>query len=83
MLYHGVDIIEVERVRRAVERWGDRFLRRVFTPGELADCGVVAGAPDPGIMHGCGEMAEWSKARDSKSRIRQRIQGSNPCLSAR
>ncbi len=45
MLYHGVDIIEVERVRRAVERWGDRFLRRVFTPGELADCGVVAGAP--------------------------------------
>ena len=28
-------------------------------------------------------MAEWSKARDSKSRIRQRIQGSNPCLSAK
>jgi hypothetical protein len=28
-------------------------------------------------------MAEWSKARDSKSRIPQGIQGSNPCLSAR
>jgi hypothetical protein len=27
-------------------------------------------------------MAEWSKALDSKSSIRQRIQGSNPCLSA-
>lgn len=45
MLYHGVDIIEVERVRRAAERWGERFLRRVFTPAELADCGVGAGEP--------------------------------------
>ena len=34
------------------------------------------------IIANFGEMAEWSKARDSKSRIRQRIQGSNPCLSA-
>ena len=30
-------------MRRAAERWGERFLLRVFTPGELADCG--AGAP--------------------------------------
>lgn len=45
MLYHGVDIVEVDRVRRAVERWGERFLRRVYTPGELADCGVGEGAP--------------------------------------
>jgi holo-[acyl-carrier protein] synthase len=35
----------VARVRRAAERWGQRFLGRVFTPGELADCGVGAGAP--------------------------------------
>jgi holo-[acyl-carrier protein] synthase len=45
MLYHGIDIVEVARVRRAVERWGPRFLGRVFTPGELADCGVTAGSP--------------------------------------
>ncbi len=45
MLYHGVDIMEVARLRRAVERWGERFLRRVYTPGELADCGVAAGKP--------------------------------------
>lgn len=45
MLYHGVDIIEVARVRRAVERWGERFLRRVYTPGELADCAVGEGVP--------------------------------------
>src|SRR6185312_15653365 len=34
------------------------------------------------IIHGRGEMAEWSKAPDSKSGIRQRIGGSNPSLSA-
>jgi holo-[acyl-carrier protein] synthase len=34
----GVDIIEVRRIRAAMERWGDRFLRRVFTPGEINHC---------------------------------------------
>jgi holo-[acyl-carrier protein] synthase len=32
-----VDLVEVERVRAAVARWGDRFVRRVFTDGEVAD----------------------------------------------
>ena len=37
MMQHiGVDIIEIERVAEAIERWGERFLRRVFTPAELA-----------------------------------------------
>lgn len=35
MLYNGIDLIEIERIERAVERWGERFLRRVYTPGEL------------------------------------------------
>ena len=30
----GVDIIEIDRVRQAVERGGDRLLRRVFTEVE-------------------------------------------------
>lgn len=30
----GVDVVYVDRVGRAVERWGERFLRRVFTPEE-------------------------------------------------
>ena len=34
----GVDIIEIPRVARAVERWGDRFLQRVYTPLEVAHC---------------------------------------------
>ncbi len=38
MLYTGIDLIEVPRLQQAVERWGWRFLYRVFTPGELTDC---------------------------------------------
>lgn len=34
----GTDIIEVARVREAAARWGERFLRRVFTDRELAYC---------------------------------------------
>lgn len=34
----GVDIVAVERVARAVDRYGERFLRRVFTPAEIAYC---------------------------------------------
>lgn len=31
----GVDLIEIDRIRRAVNRHGDRFLTRVFTTFEL------------------------------------------------
>jgi holo-[acyl-carrier protein] synthase len=35
MQYIGVDIIEIARVHEAVQQWGDRFLRRVYTESEL------------------------------------------------
>lgn len=34
----GVDIIEVARIGAAVERWGERFLKRIYTPTEIAYC---------------------------------------------
>lgn len=34
----GVDIAEVERIRAAVDRFGQRFLDRVFTPEEARYC---------------------------------------------
>ena len=34
----GVDIAEVDRIEAAVTRFGDRFLRRVFTPSEVSYC---------------------------------------------
>ena len=38
MLVAGVDIIEIDRVRRVYERYGDRFLRRIYTEREAAYC---------------------------------------------
>ena len=32
----GSDIIDIRRIERSVERFGERFLNRVFTPGERA-----------------------------------------------
>ena len=34
----GIDIIEVHRIKRAIDRWGDGFLHRVFTPWEINYC---------------------------------------------
>jgi holo-[acyl-carrier protein] synthase len=31
---HGVDLVDVARLARSIEEQGDRFLERVFTPGE-------------------------------------------------
>ena len=38
MLTTGVDIIEISRVREVLERYGQRFLDRVFTHGETEYC---------------------------------------------
>jgi holo-[acyl-carrier protein] synthase len=35
----GVDLVEIERFTAAVQRHGDRFLKRVFTSQELAEVG--------------------------------------------
>jgi holo-[acyl-carrier protein] synthase len=32
----GLDATEIDRIKQAIERFGDRFLQRVFTPGEIA-----------------------------------------------
>lgn len=35
----GVDLIEISRIREALERHGERFVARVFTEAEQRDCG--------------------------------------------
>jgi holo-[acyl-carrier protein] synthase len=34
----GTDLMEIERIRLSIARFGDRFLRRVYTPREIAYC---------------------------------------------
>ena len=31
----GIDIAEVDRIERAIARWGRRFIERIYTPGEI------------------------------------------------
>ena len=38
MLVTGVDIIEIERVKRVYAQYGERFLRRIYTDAETAYC---------------------------------------------
>jgi holo-[acyl-carrier protein] synthase len=32
----GVDLAEVRRIREAIERYGERFMRRIYTEAEIA-----------------------------------------------
>ncbi len=34
----GIDIAEVDRIRQSIARFGERFLRRIYTPGEIRYC---------------------------------------------
>ena len=34
----GVDVIEIERIQSALSRFGERFLRRVYTEREVSYC---------------------------------------------
>ncbi len=38
MLTTGIDLVEIARVERALERHGERFLARVFTQAEILYC---------------------------------------------
>ena len=34
----GIDLTEIARIQRAIERYGSRFVNRVYTPAEQAYC---------------------------------------------
>jgi holo-[acyl-carrier protein] synthase len=34
----GIDLVEIDRIQHAIERYGPRFLNRVYTPAEQAYC---------------------------------------------
>ena len=34
----GIDLIEIVRIEQALQRHGDRFLKRIFTENEISDC---------------------------------------------
>ncbi|MDP6178886.1 MAG: holo-ACP synthase [Desulfatiglandales bacterium] len=34
----GIDLVDIKRMERVILRWGDRFISRVFTAGEMEIC---------------------------------------------
>ena len=64
----GIDIVEVARIERARETYGDRFLNRVFTTREIEYAGrrrrwaeSLAGrfAAKEAFMKACGRRLPW------------------------
>lgn len=45
MLGLGVDVAEIDRIQRALEKWRDRFAARVLTREELAQCRTKGNFP--------------------------------------
>ena len=50
----GIDIIEISRISEAIARWGDRFLKRVYTDRELA---LFKGKPESLAVRFAGKEA--------------------------
>ncbi|ABF43518.1 phosphopantethiene--protein transferase domain protein [Candidatus Koribacter versatilis Ellin345] len=40
----GIDIVEVPRIAQSIQRFGDRFLGRIYTPAEIRYCQSKANA---------------------------------------
>lgn len=38
----GIDIVNIARIEQVIQRWGDKFLQRTFTPRERAYCAAKA-----------------------------------------
>ena len=53
MIYVGTDIVEVDRIKALIDRWPAKFIKRIFTPDEIAYCERQAA---PGI-HFAGRFA--------------------------
>jgi holo-[acyl-carrier protein] synthase len=61
----GVDIIEIERIQTALDRHGQRFLDRIFTPGEQRQCGgrveslAARFAGKEAVFKALGQRVNW------------------------
>jgi len=38
----GTDLVEVSRIERIIEKWRERFIRRVYSEGEISYCSKKA-----------------------------------------
>ncbi len=57
MIRLGTDVVYIPRIQAAIERFGDRFLQRVYTPVEQEDCGYKDTTRRPSINQLAGRWA--------------------------
>ncbi|MFZ0448346.1 MAG: holo-ACP synthase [Desulfatiglandaceae bacterium] len=57
----GVDLVKIERMERILGKWGDRFVRRVFSPSEIGICSKRAHPPSAFALRFAAKEA-FSKA---------------------
>ena len=57
----GVDIVNIIRMGRVVDRWGTRFLRRIFTEQEINFC-FQGSKPKPSLTLRFAAKEAFSKA---------------------
>ena len=57
----GIDLVEVDRIRRGIERHGDRFLDRILSANERAYCDRMAD-PSPHVAARFAAKEAVSKA---------------------
>lgn len=88
----GIDVVEVERIASAIERHGELFLAKLFTPAERAYCAVqkrpelhyaarfaAKEAVSKALGTGIGSQAGWLDleiTRDPSGAPKLRLQGS-------
>ena len=54
-LSSGIDLIEIERIQKALDRHGERFLNRIYTPAEIE--GARGSAPELAARFAAKEAA--------------------------
>jgi len=64
----AVDLVRVRDVRGSIDRFGDRYLRRVYTDHELWTCGSVPGAANANAGAGAG-LATRFAAKSATLRV--------------
>jgi holo-[acyl-carrier protein] synthase len=65
----GVDLVAVADVIESVERFGDRYVQRIFTPHEIACCRSDLGPRDPALRYSFESLAARFAAKEATVKV--------------
>ncbi len=64
----GTDIVQVDRIKRLLDRYGERFARRVLGPEELQEFLRRGAKAEHGSMYSCRYLAKRFAAKEAYSK---------------